>query len=252
MAINQIEIDEQYVSSTAYHEAGHTVVAAAQGMPMRNLGVHMDSLGCGKAFYWRRVPDGSRNNGGSDVERERTAIATSAGFIAQKRFYSNASDKVLRYMELCAQSDTALVIDLLEEMYSGDRITWFAARANLFAESVRQVDKHWNVIDSLAKSLLAREWEPHRAETDADGEWSGDNREKWLHGIEVVAMLKPLGVPAFIVDDSVRTYSPTLKPASSNNRGRCPFGGWTVYRSQLNGDAGPYLRPCFYVLVSDP
>jgi len=52
----EIAIDDEYVNSTAYHESGHTVVAAAQRMPLRNLGVHMDSRGCGKTFYWYRVP----------------------------------------------------------------------------------------------------------------------------------------------------------------------------------------------------
>ncbi|MGA2344976.1 MAG: hypothetical protein ABSF93_03150, partial [Candidatus Sulfotelmatobacter sp.] len=98
--MNQIDIDDKYVNSTAYHEAAHIVVAAVQQMPMRNFGVRMDSLGCGKAFYWRRVPDGSRNNVGPDAERERTIISTSAGYIAQKRFYGDSlTEDIKKYME---------------------------------------------------------------------------------------------------------------------------------------------------------
>jgi hypothetical protein len=211
--MNQIDIDDKYVSSTVYHEAGHTVIAAVQEMPMRNFGVHIDSLGCGKSFYWRRVPDGSRNNVGTDIERERTIISTSAGYIAQKRFYGDAlTDDIKKYIEFSAGSDTTLVIELLQEMYSGDNTVWFQARKQLYEQSVQLVDWHWKAIDTLAKSLLSRNWEPRQTNTDADGKWSLDNREKWLHGIEIVDILKPFGINAFIVEDSAQSYSPTLKP----------------------------------------
>lgn len=205
-----IDIDDKYISSTAYHECGHIVVAAVQEMPLRNLGVRMDSLGCGKTFHWHREPDGSRNNVGPDRERERTIVTTSAGYIAQKRFYGDAlTNEIKMYMEQGASGDTSLVIELLEEMYSGNKETWFAARASLFEKSSQLVDEHWSAIDVLAKALLARPWEPRNLATDVDGHWSIDNKEKWLHGIEVVAILEGFGVSSFIVDDSVGTYSPT-------------------------------------------
>jgi hypothetical protein len=214
--MNQIDIDDKYISSSAYHEAGHIVIAAVQEMPMRNLGAHMDSLGCGKAFYWRRVPDGSRNNVGTDIERERTVIATSAGCIAQKRFYGEGlSEDLRKYIEFSATSDTNLVIELLQEMYSGNNAAWFQARKHLFEQSAQLVDSHWKAIETLAKSLLSRNWEPRQMQTDADGKWSVDKREKWMHGIEIVEILKPFGISAFIVDDSVQSYSPTLKPQGS-------------------------------------
>jgi hypothetical protein len=214
--MNQIDIDDNYISSTAYHESGHTVIAAVQQMPMRNFGVRMDSLGCGKAFYWRRVADGSRNNVGSDVERDRTIISTSAGYIAQKRFYGDAlTDDIDRYMQFSANADTSLVIELLQEMYSGNQTVWFQARKHLWAQSVQLVGEHWNAIDTLAKSLLSKEWEPRQKSIDVEGRWSVDNREKWLHGIEIVHILEPFGMSAFIVDDSVQSYSATLHPQGS-------------------------------------
>jgi hypothetical protein len=214
--MNQIDIDDKYISSAAYHEAGHIVVAAVQQMPMRNFGVRMDSLGCGKAFYWRRVPDGSRNNVGSDVERERTILSTSAGYIAQKCFYGDTvTDDIDKYMEFSANADTSLVIELLQEMYSGNQALWFQARKQLWDQSVQLVDKHWKAIDTLAQSLLKREWEPRQKSTDADGQWSVDNREKWLQGVEIVHILEPFGINAFIVDDSVQSYSATLHPQGS-------------------------------------
>ena len=227
--MNQIDIDDKYVNSTAYHEAGHIVVAAVQQMPMRNLGVRMDSLGCGKAFYWRRVPDGSRNNVGPDAERERTIISTSAGYIAQKRFYGDSlTEDIKKYMEFSANPDTSLVIELLEEMYSGDRVLWFQARKLLYDQSVQLVDDHWKAIDTLEGSLLSRAWEPRQTNTDADGRWSVDDREKRLHGIEILHILEPLGINAFTLDDSVQSYSLTLHPQGSTSGktgdgdGMCP------------------------------
>jgi len=214
--MNQIDIDDKYVNSTAYHEAGHIVVAAVRQMPMRNFGIHMDSLGCGKAFYWRRVPDGSRNDVGADPERERTIISTSAGYIAQERFYGDSlTEDVKRYMELSANPDTSLVIELLKEMYSGDRALWFQARRLLYDQSVQLVDDHWKVIDTLASALLSRTWGPRQKNADADGLWSVDNREKWLHGIEVVHTLEPFGINAFIIDDAVQSYSPGMRTRGS-------------------------------------
>lgn len=216
---HMIHIDEQYITSTAYHEAGHTVVAAAQEMPIRNFGVRMDSLGCGKAFYWRRVPDGSRNNVGPEVERERTIISTSAGYIAQKRFYGDSlPEDVHKYIEFSAQSDTALIIELLQEMYSENNAAWFQARKGLYEQSVQLVDWHWKAIDTLAKVLLSRNWERRQRQADADGKWSVDDKERWLHGIEVVEVLKPFGINAFIIDDSVQSYSPTLRPQGITSR----------------------------------
>src|ERR1041385_3142923 len=165
--MNQIDIDEKYVNSTAYHEAGHIVVAAVQQMPMRNFGVRIDSLGCGKAFYWRRIPDGSRDNVGADVERERTIVSTSAGYIAQKCFYGDAlTEEVQKYMEFSANADTSLVIELLQEMYSGNQALWFQARKQLWDRSIQLVEEYWKAIDTLAQSLLKREWEPRQKNTD--------------------------------------------------------------------------------------
>src|SRR4029077_8076127 len=190
--MNQIDINDKYISSTAYHESGHTVVAAVQQMPIRNFGLRMDSLGCGKAFYWRRVTDGSRNNVASALERERTIISTSAGYIAQKRFYGDSlTAEIEMDMQSCASADTSLVIELLEEMYSGNRMIGSQARKHLWEQSVQLVDKHWNAIDTLAKSLLSKEWESRQKGIDVEGAWSVDNREKRLHGVEIVHILEP-------------------------------------------------------------
>jgi hypothetical protein len=77
---------QRYVDSCAYHEAGHTVVAVALGMPLRNRGVHIDTIGNGISYYWFRIPGDSNNTPDDILERERTIISTYAGFNAQKKF----------------------------------------------------------------------------------------------------------------------------------------------------------------------
>jgi hypothetical protein len=63
----------------AHHEAGHIVVAVAQGLKLRPEGIVLDSCGEGLACYCRK-PDGS------DILRERIIVATFAGFYAEMRF----------------------------------------------------------------------------------------------------------------------------------------------------------------------
>ena len=113
----------RYVESAAYHEAGHAVVAAVQEMPFRHRGIHVDSTGQGITFYWYKLPDGKQNVG-ADVERERTIISTSAGLIAQRKFYPGCPDDG-------AVQDTDLIITLLNEMYV-NRDAWFDARQQLW------------------------------------------------------------------------------------------------------------------------
>ena len=73
--MNQIDIDNKYVSSTAYHEAGHIVTAAVQEMPMRNFGVCIDSLGMWKVLLLASSTGWvAKQLVGSDVERQRTII----------------------------------------------------------------------------------------------------------------------------------------------------------------------------------
>jgi len=51
-------IDERYVESAAYYEAGYMVVPVAQEMPQRTKGVHIDSVGNGIVYYRFKKPDG--------------------------------------------------------------------------------------------------------------------------------------------------------------------------------------------------
>jgi len=121
---------QQYLDSCAYHEAGHTVVAVALEMPLRNRGVHIDTMGNGISYYWFRTV-GDPNNAPADIaERERTIISTYAGYIAQKKSYPE-----------CPRGGDFFDLDqnikLLQEMYAANRDKWFAEQSRLYAEATR-------------------------------------------------------------------------------------------------------------------
>src|ERR1700679_4173771 len=70
---------ETKLSAVAHHEAGHMVIAAAVGLPLKPGGLSIDRVGEGLACYCFR-PDETA------VSQERVILATFAGWYAQKRF----------------------------------------------------------------------------------------------------------------------------------------------------------------------
>jgi hypothetical protein len=72
--------DPRYPESGAYHEAGHIVVAAAQGMHLSAHGVHVAPDGRGISYYSRRK---KRESHGFDEAGKHTIISVFAGLIAQ-------------------------------------------------------------------------------------------------------------------------------------------------------------------------
>jgi hypothetical protein len=128
--------NEGYVKGAAYHEAGHIVIAAVQGLPLGKRGLGILQNGAGLARYRCKQPDGSINVG-PDKCRERTIIATLAGQIAHGRFYPPVADG-----DANAHHDSDLVDALLLEMYSANDVRR-AARSELHERSKELVELHW-------------------------------------------------------------------------------------------------------------
>jgi len=196
--------DQKYIDSCAYHEAGHTVVAVALRMPLRDRGVHIDSMGNGISYYWFRTP-GDPSNGPDDIlERERTIISTEAGFIAQRKFYPECPHGGNFY-------DRDQNIKLLDEMYP-NRNDWFAAQERLYAEAVRLVGTHWDAIEVLAKAVLDQ---PLTARSiDSERQWSTDSVEQWIDGNRVITILKGFQLEPFIRDESQGKFYPNVSPGA--------------------------------------
>ena len=49
------KIREEYVNSAAYHEAGHAVIPALQGLWLRTRGIHVDPEGNGITYGHRQL-----------------------------------------------------------------------------------------------------------------------------------------------------------------------------------------------------
>ncbi|HWY22281.1 MAG TPA: hypothetical protein VNX26_13735 [Candidatus Acidoferrum sp.] len=197
-------LDKEYVDSCAYHEAGHTAVAVSLGMPLRNRGVHIDTMGNGISYYWFRII-GDGSNAPSDIlERERTIIAGEAGFIAQKRFYCD-----------CVYGgnwfDRDQTIKLLNEMYP-NLDDWIAAQDRLVAEARRLVDVHWQAIEALAKAVLDQPLRPRPH--DPERIWSADTHERWIDGNRVISILKQFQLQPFIREESEGRFCPNLTPGA--------------------------------------
>jgi hypothetical protein len=197
-------LDQKYVDSCAYHEAGHAAVAVAQEMPLRNRGVHVDTMGSGIAFYWYRLV-GDPNNAPHDiVERERTIIAAYAGYIAQEKFYPGCPPAGSFF-------DTDDNRKLLDEMYP-DGPEWFAAQRRLHADARRLVDTHWTAIEALAKAILAQPLTPRP--DDPERRWSTDTMERWIDGNRVISILRQFRLKPFVWEESRGRFYPSVTPGS--------------------------------------
>jgi hypothetical protein len=175
--------DPKYVESCAYHEAAHTVIAVALGIPLRTRGVHIDTIGNGFSYYWFRDV-GNLSNTAADIdERERTIIAGEAAFIAQVKFYPECPAGGNRF-------DRLQTTKLLDEMYSNTD-QFLAEQSSLVDDAKRLVGVYWDAIEALAKEILAQPLTPR---PNSEKHWSTDTQEHWVDANRVVSILTDAGL----------------------------------------------------------
>jgi hypothetical protein len=184
------KIKEEYVNSAAYHEAGHTVIAAAQGLWLRARGIHVDSEGSGISYYAHRMPGDLSNLAKDQDERERTILALHAGRIAQVRVFPECSDENWA-------ADADVISELLDEMFGADLRVRSAAAETLRQQCQELVGRHWASIDSLGTELISKPW-TEQPLIEINENWShGRTRlERWMPGSEVVQILSSFGIVA--------------------------------------------------------
>jgi len=184
----------KYVQSAAYHEAGHATVAALQGMPLQQGGIHVDSEGSGVSYYWHRSPGSPARLSSDQLERQRTVIALYAGWISQTKYFEDAD---------CPQdawaSDRTTICKLLEEMHPTHPAARSAAQVELRSKAGEIVSQNWLAIGRLASALLAKPETPQPPTEIAAG-WSQGKRkvERWMRGSEVAELLRKFGIPACV------------------------------------------------------
>ena len=175
----------------AHHEAGHIVVAAAQGLRLRPEGLSVDPSGEGLACYCKQ-PDGS------DLLRERISVATFAGFYAERRFCEARSyplpDAADWFRDsLDGREARKLISEMSVENLSERSVP--VTQGKLQLQSQQLVEQHWPAIEALATALLARDWEPLRP-LKSGGAWSKETTAKYVAGDEAVRILERYGLPA--------------------------------------------------------
>ncbi len=185
----------------AYHEAAHAVACAVLGMPLQDLGIHIDTIGRGITFNLHRIP-GDLNNAPNDViQRERSIVMIKAGYAANVKLVTNAD----KNLGACDRQEEC---KLLDEMYPGGSRAWFEADAKLNAEAIHLVDKNWDAIRFLAQYLLGKPVTLRTAESFAKWTASHDSYEQWMDGQEVAETLRKFGLTTIVRKESDGQYHP--------------------------------------------
>lgn len=181
------KIKEEYVNSAAYHEAGHTVIAAVQGLWLRARGIHVDPEGSGISYYGHRMPGDLSVSVKDQDEHERTILALEAGRIAQQRVFPECPDGNW-------VADANVISALLEEMVGTDLRTRSVGHETLRRRCQQLVDKYWAPIQRLATELISKPW-TEQPPIEINENWSrGKSRtERWLPGSEIIRILGGFG-----------------------------------------------------------
>jgi hypothetical protein len=186
--------------SAAHHEAAHAVVAVSLCLPLRDLGIRIDTVDGGITLTFHRVP-GDRNNTLRDIrQREKSILMIKAGYQAVLKLFPGAPAAI-------AADDREEEVALLDEMYIHLGPDWKQADARLSAEASNLVDKNWDAIRALAKALISKSALPRSAESRRI--WPSPYPfEKAVDGQEIALILKSHGLEAIVRSDSEGVYLP--------------------------------------------
>jgi hypothetical protein len=179
--------DPKYPESVAYHEAGHIVVAAVQGMRISRHGVRIDNAGLGISYYETRKPK-RISTAPCAATREQTIIAAKAGLMAQQKFHPDCSIEG-------AWDDDIRINELLDEIRSEEEfpfleVEYTRALIDTYREAQRLVKLHWPAIELLGRSLWNQEEIPFALD-QPNPEWTKKGKERLLLGYPVAEILGP-------------------------------------------------------------
>jgi hypothetical protein len=184
---------EVQITTAAYHEAGHIVVAAVLGLHLRPEGIMVGEDGKGFACYWKE-PDLT------DSSVEANVLASFAGFCAEKRLRSMRGLKPREYLGVIWSTDwkEARVLESkFSNGYLGDK-SISAVNQQLEAKAEEIVVQYWPAIEEVAETLMTRNWEPKKVFASGT-EWSQSANAKYLTGEELVSIFVKLGITAQVI-----------------------------------------------------
>jgi hypothetical protein len=189
-------ISEVWQRRTAHHEPGHITIAADQGLSLRPEGIMIDQSGFGFGCY-------DKDPWNSDAVRRRILLATFAGYFAERRFCKQQGLEILDedtwFLHNPDGRDEAVPLVKAMAIESLSRGSVPATFSDLKSQSKSLVDRKWNIIEAIARALLAKSWEPIKS-LPSGGKWWNDGQTmgKYLPGEEVVRILAQHGIAAYI------------------------------------------------------
>lgn len=186
---------EARLAIAAHHEAGHIVIAAALGLPLRSEGIMVDTDAEGLACYCKEPEE-------SDYSRERVMLATFAGCYAQNTFCGANGYPALEDSARIGSGDwyeARRIFIKLSDLYLADQGIK-AAQESIERQSETLVAERWLIIETVAEALLAKNWEPVKP-LKSGGRWASGELAKYLIGDEVVNIVARFGITATRVQD---------------------------------------------------
>jgi len=184
---------EQQIIRTAYHEAGHIVAAAVQGLKLRPEGLAVDARGEGLACYCKQPGD-------SDETRESVIITTFSGYNSESKLcldrdFSKPDEMLLVFS--CDAREARPIISQLS--YLSVERNAFQIEEELQNRSRQLIEREWKAIQMLAEVLLAKEWEPVRS-LPSGTEWTHENLAKYVDGKEAIERIARYEITATIAE----------------------------------------------------
>jgi hypothetical protein len=177
-----MELIGSTLEETAYHEAGHIVIASAVGLDLRPRGIYIweepSGITEGIACYWE------------DAETEQVLIALRAGQMAQHRQFPE-SEMRGSLPDIKAFDEAVKIVfgqNRLGEMYE-----------TINAHVGKLLTAHWHAIVAVALAVVGSAWIPVTPDDwmpMAPHERSIFKRRKHLDGEEIVGILKKHGLSA--------------------------------------------------------
>jgi len=160
------------------------------GLPLRPEGIMIGEDGKGFACYWKE-PDLANSS------VEANVLASFAGFCAEKRLRSMRGFQPRDCLCVTWSTDWKEA-RALEAKFSNaylDDKSIPAVHEELEKKAEEIVAPCWPAIEKVAKTLLARNWEPKKA-FESGTEWSESANAKYITGEELVAVFVGLGITA--------------------------------------------------------
>ena len=191
----------KYLKSAAFHEAAHYVLCVAQGIPVRELGLRIDSRGNGRSHIYCRE---SGKEARSEIDKQEIAksiVMLFAGYLGQLKSFPELED-MQEVADAAKKVDLVQIDALLGDMYPNEPEYRFNAKGKLQTKSRGLVEGNWSAIKDLADALWAQPWKPQEQLPRIDSGWSDDKEEKSMNAREVAAILCKFGLNPIIEADA--------------------------------------------------